>query len=123
MRPEIIAIGLLSLLSLWGIVDSVRLRVRNKKLSTKLSQIEGNENQAFVKFLSDSREWAFEYIENVQQTLTKFNEVYSKELRYVRTYGSVMLDKTLSSIFAKIDEAYKDVKKLLPEDENKDKVK
>lgn len=123
MRPEIIAIGLLSLLSLWGIVDSVRLRVRNKKLSTKLSQIEGNENQAFVKFLSDSREWAFQYIENVQQTLTKFNEVYSKELRYVRTYGSVMLDKTLSSIFAKIDEAYKDVKKLLPEDENKDKVK
>ena len=121
MRPEIIAIGLLSLLSLWGIVDSVRLRVRNKKLNNKLSQIEGNENQAFVKFLSDSREWAFQYIENVQQTLTKFNEVYSKELRYIRTYGSVMLDKTLSSIFEKIDEAYKDVKKLLPEEENKDR--
>jgi predicted transcriptional regulator len=123
MKPEIIAIVLLSLLSLWGIASAVILRSKNKKLQQKLSQIEGNENQAFVKFLSESREWAFQYIEHVQATLTKFNEVYSKELRYVKTYGSVMLDKTLSSIFEKIDEAYKDVKKLLPEDENKDKVK
>ena len=68
--------------------------------------IQGSENknieesEGFVKFLSESRDWAFEYIEDVQQAL--------------RAY-----DIALGLDDAKIlNEAYKKLISFLPEDED-----
>lgn len=49
-------------------------------LSAKLAtELEKNSNdygqEGFVNFLSKSREWAFEYIENVQKALISFQDV------------------------------------------------
>jgi hypothetical protein len=72
----------------------------------------------FIKFLSDSREWAYEYIENVQAGLNKFVLEVQPEIEYYNKYGMAvegMLsphDKALK----KISKEFEELKKLLPED-------
>ena len=41
----------------------------------------------FIKFLSDSRLWAFEYIESVQKGLTKFVNDVDADISYFDEYG------------------------------------
>lgn len=72
----------------------------------------------FIKFLSDSRDWAFDYIEEVQTGLNKFIEEVEPELGYYNKYGIVVEgmvsphDKALK----KISKEFEDLKKLLPEE-------
>ena len=72
----------------------------------------------FIKFLSDSREWAFNYIEEVQSGISKFISNVEPELDYYTKYGSVVEgmipphDKTLK----KISQEFIELKKLLPEE-------
>jgi hypothetical protein len=74
----------------------------------------------FIKFLSDSRDWAFDYIEEVQSGLKKFIEEVSPEIEYYDTYGGAVEgmiaphDKALK----KISKEFNELKKLLPEDTN-----
>jgi hypothetical protein len=53
----------------------VQCAVTNIDLKEAMSRLkdekELGENDGFVKFLSDSRDWAFEYIENVQSSIVK----------------------------------------------------
>jgi hypothetical protein len=57
------------------------------------------ETQGFVKFISDSREWAFTYIEDVQKALNEYDDALS----------SGKLDS--------INEAYKKLISYLPEED------
>ena len=41
----------------------------------------------FIKFLSDSRDWAFTYIEDVQKALDKFITDVEPEIIYFEKYG------------------------------------
>lgn len=72
----------------------------------------------FIKFLSDSRDWAFEYIEEVQKGLGKFIKEVEPELGYYNRFGSVVEgmiaphDKALK----KISKEFQELKKLLPEE-------
>ena len=72
----------------------------------------------FIKFLSDSRDWAFDYIEEVQTGLNKFIEEVEPELGYYNKYGIVVEgmvsphDKALK----KISKEFENLKKLLPEE-------
>ena len=72
------------------------------------------ESDGFVKFLSDSREWAFSYIEDVQAALEEFSEKAGPEIKYL---GS---DDGLKSLpqrkaFLAILTAYEQLQKSLPE--------
>lgn len=75
----------------------------------------------FLKFVSDSREWAFEYIEEVQKGLKNFVDSIDNEINYFDKYGEVIWTP-LSKSMQKISIAYKDLKKLLPEESNNDKT-
>ena len=44
----------------------------------------------FIKFLSDSRDWAFLYIEDVQKALDKFITEVEPEILYFDQYGEVL---------------------------------
>lgn len=72
----------------------------------------------FIKFLSDSRDWAYTYIEDVQKGLKKFIEQVEPEISYYNKYGKVVdgmippHDKALK----KISEEFQELKKLLPEE-------
>ena len=70
----------------------------------------------FIKFLSDSRDWAFEYIEDVQKQLETFIRDIEPEIMYFDEYGIVGDAYPHYHSMKKISAAYKDLKKLLPEE-------
>lgn len=79
--------------------DDVRLRFKNYKLNKEVEQYALNyiilsdklqemvknqdkknieETDGFLKFVTESREWAFQYIEQVQKAILKLQEIASK---------------------------------------------
>jgi len=74
----------------------------------------------FIKFLSDSRLWAFEYIENVQKGLTKFVNDVDADISHFDEYGETLsMSRPDYPSMKNISKAYKELKTLLPEDEIK----
>lgn len=71
----------------------------------------------FIKFLSDSRDWAYEYIEDVQGSLTLFISEIEPEIAYFDEYGLVGDAYPHYHSMKKISQAYKELKKIMPEDE------
>jgi hypothetical protein len=69
----------------------------------------------FIKFLSDSRDWAFDYIEEVQSELEKFIKEIEPEIEYFDEHAVVGSEHPNYYSMKKISKAYKDLKKLLPE--------
>ena len=97
MTLDQIVIVILSSLMIAGIAYSLLLHKKIDKLSVDLFQSEldktelikqlynefqksspNNPNESFVKFLTDSRNSAFEYIENAQQVIIEFMVVADK---------------------------------------------
>ena len=72
----------------------------------------------FIKFLSDSRDWAFDYIEDVQKGLSKFIKEVEPQLEYYNQYGVVIEGMVPPHDFAlkKISKEFEELKKLLPEE-------
>lgn len=73
------------------------------------------QTEGFLKFISDSRDWAFNYIEEVQEGLKKFSDVAGPTLKYINTYGQSVVTPHDEAI-KKISEAYEELEKLLPAD-------
>jgi len=72
----------------------------------------------FIKFLSDSRDWAFEYIEDVQSGLIKFVDDIKPEIEYFKEYGDLVSMHPNYYSMKKITEAYDGLVKLLPKDDS-----
>jgi hypothetical protein len=72
----------------------------------------------FIKFLSDSRDWAYLYIEDVQKGLSKFVSEIEPEISYFDEYGEVGSAYPHYHSMKKISQEYKELKKLLPEEES-----
>lgn len=72
----------------------------------------------FIKFLSDSREWAFGYIEEVQAGLKKFIEEVEPDITYYDSYGIAIEGMVAphDNALKKISKEFKELKKLLPEE-------
>ncbi len=84
---------------------------------SKTDQDQSNED--FLKFVSDSRDWAYQYIEEVQDSLNKFITDIEPEIDYFDEYGVVGSAYPHYHSMKKISEAYKELKKLLPEEYGK----
>ena len=70
------------------------------ELIKEVEQKKLEKSDGFVKFLSDSREWAFEYIENLQSVIKKLNlAVSNKEPKAV------------------LNQIYKELQEFLPTEE------
>ncbi len=76
-------------------------------------------NEAFLKFVSDSRDWAYQYIDDVQESLNKFITDIEPEIAYFDEYGVVGDAYPHYHSMKKISGAYKELKKLLPEEYGK----
>lgn len=80
-------------------VDNIRIRIRNKNLNKEVeksiieyfilaqkhedlvkstSSKEVEQTDGFLRFISESRDWAFSYIEEVQKAISKLQEESSK---------------------------------------------
>ena len=71
----------------------------------------------FLKFLSDSRDWAFNYIEEVQSGLNKFVSDVEPEINYFKEYGDLISMEPNYNSLKRISQAYEELKKLLPKEE------
>ena len=95
----------------------------NKKYKSLKQEAENNYDagsEAYLKFISDSRDWAFEYIEEVQEKLITFSEKIEPQLNYFNTYGKA-INSPHEIMLNQIDEAYSELKTILPE-ERKEKI-
>lgn len=99
------------------VVDNIALSnfIDSKLEIDKSDQEVHKEN--FLKFLSDSRDWAFEYIEDVQSGLTKFVDDIKPEIEYFKEYGDIVSMSPNYYSMKKITEAYDELIKLLPKDD------
>jgi hypothetical protein len=96
-------------------IDQIALEkfVESMNLDSISDQEVHKEN--FIKFLSDSRDWAFEYIEDVQNGLQKFVEDIEPEINYFKEYGDIVSMHPNYYSMKKITEYYDELVKLLPE--------
>ena len=76
-------------------------------------------NEDFLKFISDSRDWAYTYIEDVQESLNRFITDIEPEIMYFDEYSDLMAAEPNYNSMKKISGAYKELKKLLPEEYGK----
>lgn len=103
-------------------LTSAQLFLENFKLNQQAESTKSNQEltdndihrENFIKFLSDSRDWAFTYIEDVQKGLTKFVEEVDPTINYFDDFSSIQEGNPLNVGMKKISTAYKDLKKFLP---------
>lgn len=78
-------------------------------------------NEDFLKFVSDSRDWAYQYIEEVQSGLKSFIDKVGPQIDHYDHYGAAVDGIVAPHDFAlkKISLEFKELKKLLPEDYDK----
>lgn len=129
----IISLSVASLFMLTSIIllfKSIRLKKRNLILVASLKQIKDMADltkkdddsdvhkENFIKFLSDSRDVAYEYIEDVQNRLSQFVDAVEPEISYFDEYGLVGEAYPHYHSMKKISQAYKELKTLLPIEEN-----
>ena len=118
------------------LISVVKLRLKNRRLAGELLQITLDQNilmtkfaeelkkkedvsiektDGFLKFISESRDLAFQYIEAIQEALVKFKDKAGPEIEYMLTYGTATGDNLQSKSFLKIEKAYKElIKETLP---------
>jgi len=73
----------------------------------------------FIKFLSDSREMAFNYIDNAQDQIKNFIDIADKEFAFFDSYGSLTSEYPHYETMKIISEEYKKLKSLLPAEDSK----
>ena len=118
--PNLIIFVIAILVMTACIIDAIRIRIRLRRAHNDLTQAQVDstiymlemaklveerdsksveETQGFLKFVSDSRDWAFKYIEDIQEALDEY-------------------DAALNTDDAKIiNEAYKKLIDFLPKDD------
>ena len=70
----------------------------------------------FIKFLSDSRDWAFTYIEDVQKGLDKFIASLDPDISNFDEHSLMSQGTQYHDFMTKFLKEYKELKKLMPAD-------
>lgn len=106
----------------------IKLNIENSVMQEYIDIIQSKEKnevsddltdkENFIKFLSDSRDWAYQYIENVQDGLNKFVSDIDADISYFNEYGETLsMSRPDYAAMKNISKAYKELKQLLPEEE------
>lgn len=98
------------------LANTLNLLLMQQSMSEETKTDKEQSNEAFLKFVSDSRDWAYQYIDDVQEGLNKFVTDIEPEIAYFDEYGEVGSAYPHYHSMKKISGAYKELKKLLPED-------
>jgi len=85
--------------------------------SVKIKSDESVHKENFIKFISDSRDMAFDYIEEFQAGLKHFVSTIEPEINYFKEYGDVMSMQPNYYSLKKIVEEYEKLKGLLPKED------
>lgn len=88
--------------------------VLEKKVSQEAEKIE--ESDGFLKFVSDSRDWAYAYIESVQEEISSFITIVGPDIEYLESYKPPIISEEATD---RLVVGYKKIKALIPEDYGK----
>lgn len=128
----ILGILLVFFISLSGYFATSILVLRNSitELNLKIALLEQGVKQAsdknqppiessegFLRFISESRDWAFQYIEEFQAGLQNFVLSIEPEINYFKEYGDISAMSPNYYSLKKIVEEYEKLKELLPKEE------
>jgi hypothetical protein len=93
-------------------------KIVDESEESKIKNDESVHKENFIKFLSDSRDWAYKYIEDVQTGLNSFINNVEPEIKYFKEFGNV-LGTTAPNYYSmkKITEEYEKLKTFLPKEE------
>lgn len=111
--------ALSSFISLTFLVLLIVSKKKNSGLEKRLANREEIANESYVKFLNESRDSAYKYIEDVQNTLIVFANKVEPQLNYYNTYGTTVQGPH-TILVKELSEAYEDLKTIMPEN-NKEK--
>lgn len=98
------------------IIDLIQ---RNEVLKASLDSRESKDvekTEGFLNFVTQSRDWAFEYIEEVQTVLNKFINDIEPEIDYFKEYGDLASMSPNYYSMKKIADSYDELKQLLPKE-------
>jgi hypothetical protein len=112
-------IAFLSLLSTMLVTFLMITKKKNKELEMRLANREEIANESYVRFLNESRNSAYEYIEDVQGQLVAFASKVEPQLNYFNTYGTAVQGPH-TILVKEFSEAYEELKTVMPQ-ENKEK--
>lgn len=101
------------------LANTLQLLIMQQSINDENKTDKDQANEDFLKFVSDSRDWAYEYIEDVQQKINRFITDIEPEIEYFDEYGVVSSAYPHYYSMKKISDAYKELKKVLPEDYGK----
>lgn len=133
MMYEVLLYVVLSITFISFVISTIVLKKKNTNLTASIITIllenansktetddkNLNTNEGFVKFLSDSRDWAFAYIEEVQSILNKFVQDVGPDIEAYRAFGQA-IDSPHNATLDNISRAYAELEKVLPKkDEDK----
>lgn len=96
-------------------LDNHLIRKQLKEILEENSVRELSESDGFIKFISQSRDWAFQYIEEVQAALAEFDKEISPQLEWATTFGRLSGETVNTNTINIISEAYDKLKLVLPE--------
>ncbi len=99
-------------------IEKAELLKRLEESLNKDSETPINQSEGFINFISQSRDWAFDYIETVQVGIDNFVRDAGPSIEYFDKYGDAIWTP-LTEGMEKISAAYKDLKVLIPEDYGK----
>jgi hypothetical protein len=100
------------------LANTLNLLLMQQSINDENKTDEEKSNEAFLKFVSDSRDWAYQYIEEVQESLTRFITDIEPEISYFDEYGQVGSAYPHYHSMKKISVAYKELKKMLPDEDS-----
>ena len=101
------------------LANTLKLLIMQESLNSENKTDKEKADEAFLKFVSDSRDWAYQYIDEAQEGLNKFITDIEPEIAYFDEYGIASSAYPHYHSMKKISGAYKELKKLLPEDYGK----
>ncbi len=129
---------LFMIMFIYLLVSNVKIRLKNKTLALTLLQERIDKNiiidkiskdldkakpieqtDGFIKFISESRDLAFSYIEEAQKGISQFVKNAGPEIEYFKEFGPISEGQPLHDSMVKISKEYEELKKLLPSDYGK----
>ena len=99
-----------------ALADNYSLNQALEQMKQDIENVKLQESDGFVRFFSTSRDWAFNYIEQVQDALKEFDETITPITNWTETYGSTIEDSIFRNKIIEISAAYERLQSLLPKD-------
>lgn len=99
-----------------GLIDQFALMQKLEEALKNTDEKKIEETEGFLKFVSESRDWAFQYIERVQVAIKKFQDVFHP---FAVQYYENKRTRIPKEEFPALVEAYKKLVEELPDEGKK----